>query len=175
MNAVTLESTNNDIAWTTGYSVGFEEGRKSGFDDGFNAGKKVGLNDGFDKGYDQGKKDSNGLMDILADKIIVSLDVMKNTINCAEEFIKKYNEKFSYPIVSARIGVETDSGMPTSAFVIDYPRDINEDTFNEINKLKRLVERSFSKKYPLCVWSLSKGSLDSESFERDFPIYRKIV
>ncbi len=151
-----LTESEEDKNW----SVAFDMGREMGFEEG----KEIGRKEAFD---------------MIADRFFYDKFDLSNTIQCAETFIKRFNESFAdYSIASARIGVAPSSSIPTAFFVLDVPENISDEDDNRIDALKREVELSFAKRnpgHPVCVWSVEKSSVDMNSVESDFPFYRKIV
>lgn len=146
------------------FSYGFDRGYEQGYDEGLLVGSNKRSEEDFKKGFFAAvKRHFNDFYDF------------KNTIDCAEEFIKKFNEKFKgFSIYQARIGVNPASFTPTAFFVTDVPEDMEDDLCD----LKRDVEFEFMKMnpgHPVCVWSVQGPVVDEKAIMMDFPLARRMA
>ena len=94
-----LTESEEDKNW----SVAFDMGREMGLEEG----KEIGRKEAFD---------------MIVDRLFYDKFDLSNTIQCAETFIKRFNESFAdYSIASARIGVfaKRNPGHPVCVWSVE--------------------------------------------------------
>ncbi len=122
-----------------------------------------GLKEGFEQGVEQA-----------FEAMFESVYDCKSAVECAEQFIREFNEKFpKFSILQARIGINPSSMEPTAFFVTNIPDDMED----EVMDLQRGVESSFFEKNnaTICIWSTSSEGLCEDTMKVDFPFIRKAI
>jgi hypothetical protein len=152
-----------------------EEEKKQIFNYGFDCGRDIGFDEGYEKGVkERSEKDFNDGFISAVNRIFNNFYDFKNTIACAETFIKRFNDKFKeFSIFQARLGVNPASFTPTAFFVTNVPDNLEDELYD----LKRDVEYEFMKNnpgHPICVWSVQNVGVDECSVKADFPLARKM-
>lgn len=146
------------------FNYGFDMGYDQGYDEGLHAGTIKRSEKDFKEGFFAAVK-----------RHFDSFYDFKNTIDCSEEFIKRFNDKFKgFSIFQARLGVNPASFTPTAFFVTNVPEDLEDDLYD----LKRDVEYEFMTKnpgHPVCIWSVQNPVADENSIRMDFPLARRMV
>jgi|GEM_PF-3374801 len=155
-NSVTENVSENEAALNYAFDCGFQNG--------YGSGKVDGKKEGFSEGFDSAVK-----------AVFHDLYSFNSTVMGAEEFIKRFNEKFKgFSILQARIGVNPATMTPTAFFVTNLP-DERED---ELIEIKRSVERDIrdrSDARPICVWSVQNDGICEDSIKDDFPMARRAL
>lgn len=103
----------------------------------------------------------------------ISVYDLNRAAQCAELFIRKFNDRFKgCAILQARLGMN-QSHEPTAFFVTNVPKEF----IGDVCAFEREIEFEFqemSAGNAICVWSMS-GKVVQNEIDNDFPFLRKAV